>query len=216
MKKDAEVIGVWGTRGSGKSTRCMELVNRCDRLIVFDTIGDYRGSRKVKPLHSLRVLYAHLKENWNCGFRCALVMNKDMDSEAMLEKLSHDLFIIQKPYYDRRDKREITLLVEELALCYPEKTLASDRQSFKQLVNVGRHYGVNIIGNSQRMSEVKKNFIGNCSQHYFLRMGADIDITNAARYLGRDHKAALTHMKDHHWLHLSRGIVKSGVNRRAS
>jgi len=44
-----------------------------------------------------------------------------------------------------KDKREITLLVEELALCYPEKTQSAKQQSFKQLINVGRHYGVNII-----------------------------------------------------------------------
>lgn len=44
FKKDAKIIGVWGGRGSGKSTCVKEMTAKNNRVIVIDPIGDYEGA----------------------------------------------------------------------------------------------------------------------------------------------------------------------------
>lgn len=213
MKKDAQIVGVWGGRGSGKSTCVKELVRDRDRLIVFDPIGDWERERGYKGVKDFSALLLALKKNWSQGFRFVMTSPRGQDPRALLERLSMILFRVQEPYFHGKDRRKITLVVEEMALSYPERTLGAKERSFMELCNLGRHYGVEIIGISQRVAEVKKNFVGNCAEHYFFRMGAAIDAQTATQFIGSRHKEALTGLRDHEYLRFSRGNVERGRNR---
>ena len=212
MSKDAKIIGVWGGRGSGKSTRIKELTRTNNRLIVLDPIGDYAQGGGFNSYTTLRGLYQGLKRNWNKGFRSVLIVPRGNDPRAVLEQLSDALFTIQRPYYEGRDTRKITLVVEEMALCYPEKTLGKDERNFMELINLGRHSGVEIIGASQRIAEVKKNFVGNAAEHYFFRMGAAVDYAAAAAQIGREHLPALKALQTHEYIQFAQGKVSRGKN----
>lgn len=213
MNKDAKKIGVWGGTGSGKSTCVKELTAKNKRLIVIDPIGDYERETGFTGYRTLRGLYAGLKKNWNKGFRFVLTVPRGTDPKGQLEALADALFQIQKPYYEGKDKRIITLVVEEMSICYPEKTLGAAERSFMELINLGRHYGIEIIGVSQRIAEVKKNFVGNVSEHYFFRMGAAVDYDAAARMIGRDRLPELKALQTHENLHFEQGKVKKLKNK---
>jgi hypothetical protein len=213
MKKDAKNEGYWGGRGAGKSTGVKERVEKEPRLIVFDPIGDYAQERGYNSVKTLKGLYAGIKRNWGKGFRYALTVPRGNDAAAMLNELSEALFIIQKPYYEGKDKRKIVLVVEEMAVSYPEKTLGKNERGFMDLINLGRHYGVSIIGVSQRVAEVKKNFVGNCAEHYFYRMGAAVDYSTVMQLVGREHQQTLKGLQTHEYLHFEQGKVFKGKNK---
>lgn len=216
MKKDAKIIGVWGGRGSGKSTRIKELTAQNKRLIVLDPIGDYAQEKDFTTYRSLKALYQGIKKNWNKGFRAVLLVPRGQNPRLTLERLADGLFIIQKPYYEGRDTRKITLVVEEMSLCYPEKTLGANERNFMELINLGRHSGIEIIGASQRIAEVKKNFVGNAAEHYFFRMGAAIDYSAATQLTGREYMDQFKNLQTHEYLHFEQGEVKAGVNKLGS
>lgn len=213
MKKDAKKIGVWGGTGSGKSTRAKELIAKNKRVIVIDPIGDWTHEKGFKPYKTLRGLYKAIKAGWNTGFRCVLIVPRGSDPQAMLEELAEGLFIIQQNYYNNRCSKGITLVVEEMSLCYPERTLGKGERSFLELVNLGRHYGVEIIGISQRIAEVKKNFVGNCTEHYFLRLGSAADRNAVTGIIGTEHKQTVMGLQTHEYLHFSQGSVTKGKNK---
>lgn len=211
--KDAKIIGVWGGRGSGKSTRVKELVYKNSRLIVFDPIGDWTSERGFVGCADMKSLLTALKRRWNSGFRLVLTAPRGVDPRSLLERLAMVLFRVQEPYFNGKDTRKITLVVEEMALSYPERTLGQNERSFMELCNLGRHSGIEIIGISQRIAEVKKNFVGNCAEHFFFRMGAAVDVQTAGQFMGSEHKQSLKNLKDHEFLNFSRGIVTKGRNR---
>lgn len=213
MKKDAKNMGFWGGRGAGKSTGVKEQIAKETRLIVFDPIGDYAQERGYSPVKTLKGLYRGIKKNWAKGFRYALTVPLGSDAGAMLHELSQALFIIQKPYYEGKDRRKIVLVVEEMAVCYPEKTISQDQRGFMDLINLGRHYGVSIIGVSQRIAEVKKNFVGNCAEHYFYRMGAAVDYSAVMKLIGREYQSDLKNLQTHEYLHFEQGKVSNGKNK---
>lgn len=213
MNKDAQIIGIWGGRGSGKSTRAKEIVERNSRLIVFDPIGDWAKDGGFVGYKSFKGLFYAVKQRWNGGFRVVYTVQRGQEPQAALEYLADALFKIQKPYFDGKDSRQITLVIEEMALSYPEKTAAKNERNMQELVNLGRHYGVNIIGISQRMAEVKKNFVGNCAEHYFFRMGAAVDYDAAARQIGRQHIDRLRSLATHEYLLSTPLGVESGKNK---
>ncbi len=213
MRKDAKKIGVWGGTGSGKSTRVKEIIADNDRVIVIDPIGDYQHEKGFKKFKTLRGLYMAIRAGWNSGFRLVLIVQRGDDPAAVLEELAEGLFVIQKRYKDNQCDKGITLVVEEMSLCYPERTIRQSERSFLELVNLGRHYGVEIIGVSQRIAEVKKNFVGNCTEHYFLRLGSAADRNAVTGIIGTEHKQALIGLQTHEYLHFEQGKVTKGRNK---
>lgn len=209
--KDAKIIGVWGGRGSGKSTKVKEMTRKNDRVIVIDPIGDYSASGYTEYL-TLKGLYKALKNNWNRGFRVTLNLAGYPDPEAVLLQLSRDLFMIQRPYYEGRDSRKLTLIVEEMSVLVPNITKAKGDRDFLRLCNLGRHYGVEIIGVSQRMAQVHTDFRGNTSEDYFFRLRAEVDYNSAASIIGRGHIESLRGLQVHEYLHFQDGRVIKGHN----
>ena len=212
MKKDARKIGVWGGTGSGKSTRVKEIIRDNSRVIVIDPIGDYQQEKGFRCYTTIKGLYKAIKAGWNTGFRAVLVVQRGQDPQRVLEELAEGLFKIQTPYKFGVEGREITLVVEEMSLSYPERTLGQGERSFLELVNLGRHYGVEIMGVSQRIAEVKKNFVGNCSEHFFFRLGSAADRNAVTAIIGTEHKQDLMALQTHEYLHFSQGKTTKGKN----
>jgi hypothetical protein len=214
MNKDANRVGIWGGSGSGKSTRLKELLKGDNRQIILDPLDDWRHEKGYKSVKTLKQLYKELKKNWNKGFK--IVVRVDIaisDTVQILDELSKSLLIIQKPYSDKKDKRKITLVVDEMADFYPNQGLKMQGHTFYALSRKGRHYGVNIFGASQRLAEVHTSFRGNARENYFFRQDEAIDVQRALSSLGTQYKAQLLALKDHHYLHKIQGDVKTGKNK---
>lgn len=212
MIKDAKIIGVWGGRGSGKSTRVKEMIRANNRVIVIDPIGDY-SAEGFKCYKTFTGLYKAIAEGWKNGFRVVLDVSHSDNPEIQLLKLSQDLLVIQKPYFEGKDRRKITLVVEEMSILSPNVTKAKNEQAFKKLNNLGRHYGIEIIGVSQRPAEVSPTFRGNCAEHYFFRLSDQIDFSNVARIIGNKNLELVRKLKTHQYLNFCNGQIVLSENR---
>lgn len=212
FSKDAKITGVWGGRGSGKSTHVKEATEGNNRVIVIDPIGDYSGSG-FSSYRTFSGLYKAIKNGWNKGFRVVLDVSHSDNPEVELLRLSRDLLVIQKPYYEGRDRRKITLVVEEMSILSPNMTKAKDDRAFLKLCNLGRHYGVEIIGVSQRPAEVSPTFRGNCAEHYFFRLSDQVDFDNVGRVIGRQNVDQIRALQTHEFIHFCSGKIAKGKNK---
>lgn len=219
MKKDAGQIGVWGCRGSGKTTRQRELVEGRARIIVLDPMEQFRGFGR--RCTNLKTVLHEIAAGWESGFK--VVIPTGFDKAKCLEFIRHFvpvLFAVQQPYADNRrgmSEREITLVIDEADLFFPNKSAEADVQAaIDNLCRRGRHYGIETIAASQRLAQVSTTFRGNCTEHYFFAQSDHTDIQAATSILGPDYKKPLMGLKAHDYLHksMSAGIaVEKGRNR---
>lgn len=214
MKKDAKIIGIWGGRGSGKTTRLLELLKSHSRVIVFDPVGEF-GRKGFKSYTTMAGLLRAVKYSWGGDFRLALDVSRwTISPDEALDHLSQVIFAIQKPYDEGKDNRELTLAIEEMSLSVLNRQSKDGQDSFKKLINLGRHFGVNIFGCSQRPAQVSTDFRGNCADHYIFRVSDHNDV-NAHKRIIRDKKLVdqLVSLKPHHYIHW-RGMnnIKTGKN----
>lgn len=214
MKKDAEAIGCWGCRGSGKTTRQIELIDGKNRVIVLDPIGSFKA-KGFKHVRGLQHLYKEIKAGWNTGFKLILrTPNTEAECLAVMRILARDLFLIQRPYYLGKDKRKITLVLDEAQKFFPNRRMTpAEQEPLENLIALGRHYGIEMIAASQRLAKVWTEYRGNCSQHYFFMQGDHTDFTAVLSIIGNEHRGALRGLQVHEYLHKGQGFkISKGRN----
>lgn len=211
MKKDAEVILCTGMRGSGKTTRQMELAKGRDRVLVLDPLNSFKAKGFVR-VNSLKRMYEIIRRDWNKGFKIVLSTGA---SEAvcldLMQKLARGLFIIQKPYYDEKDDRIITLMIDEAHKFFPNRRLTPEQQQpLEDIICLGRHYGIEMIAATQRTAKMWTEYRGNCSQQYFFMQGDHTDFQAVLSTIGTEHRETLRGLQPHEYLHKGPGwnIVK--------
>lgn len=216
---DAQCIAIWGRRGSGKSSRVRELLKAGGRrrVVVFDPMDEYaaQGFDRAADYGQLVRL---MRDQWAGDFRIAFVPRGGFEPRAL-----HDVVAIlwqaQMPYLDGRDRRQLTLVVEEMDLSFPAEGLPADCRSMHDAVNRGRHMGLEVIGVSQRPAAVSKHFRANVSTAYCFAMGDPDDARAAARVLGGGPELGrqLGDLADHHFLFRAGGTgYQAGKNRLAA
>jgi DNA helicase HerA-like ATPase len=214
VNKDAEIILVTGGRGSGKTTRQIELTRGHDRVIVLDPIGSYKA-QGFRTVRTLKEVYKAIKAGWHTGFK--LILRTPSDEAgciAVMKELAAALFIIQKPYYSGRDKRKIMLVIDEAHKFFPNRRMAPiEQEPLENIIALGRHYGIEMIAASQRIAKVWTEYRGNCSQSYFFMQGDHTDFSAVLSIIGNEHREALRGLKVHEYLHKGQGLnVAKGRN----
>jgi hypothetical protein len=205
MIKDARCIAVYGRRGSGKTTLVQRLLVGCDRVVVFDPLGQYAREFRWSGAVSLGALHLQVRAGWERGFRIALTPSGDFAAE--LHRLSVYLWAVQEPYDLGRDHRKLTLVVEEANLSMPVARLPGDMQGFLRLVLQGRHRGIEIIGVTQRPALVSADFRGNVAETCVFGLGFEDDCR-----LFRRHAEAVAALPAHSYLRFVDGRVEPGKN----
>lgn len=209
MQKDAEIIGIWGGRGSGKTTRQKEMIDGKRRIIVLDPMEDFKLYGAVyckKP----SAVYRAVRAGWTKGFKIVLRPGHSEERcTAALAELTKGLFAIQQPYKNNMGfmkNREITLCIDEAHKFFPNPPHGEVKEPLNDLIALGRHYGIEMIGASQRLAKVWTEFRGNCSQHYFFRQGDFNDIQTAIKMIGPENKGQLKDLATHEYLHKGHGM----------
>lgn len=193
-------IGIYGASGSGKTFRAKKLIEKCTRLVVFDSLGDFAGYGWLR-VYDIKGLKAALVKNWQKGFKIAYIP-KSGNEESELDEVSMILYAAQAEY--PRDP-QITFVVDELSLCYPKNGKCST--GFTNLACRGRHRGINLIGISQRIAQVNTNFRGNCTSSYFFRPADHVDIDTLAKIIGRDYIEKIRTMENYNFFHFKNGKI---------
>jgi len=210
MPRDASITFIVGRRGSGKTTQAEHRLRSCGRLIVFAPIrSDFRrGYTQVK---TLRGLLAHLQRNWQRGFRLAYRPPAAADLTVPLDRLARLVLQVQQPYADERETRQVTLAVDEANLGFPhhrDPTL----KAFAFAVLQGRHYGVNIVGITQRPTQVDPILRDNADRWIVFPLGGDRALDSVLAAVGRRHADAIRRLTNHQFLEFADGEVRAGRN----
>jgi DNA helicase HerA-like ATPase len=177
-------IGIWGASGSGKSAYTKRRIKTARRVVVFDPLDEY-GFKRVSRLDDVRramIADPHI-------FKVSYVPPAGKEPAA-LSGLCNLLMRAQKPYKDTGKGQGITLVIEEMNLSFPVAGGAQKCPGFAEICSRGRHYGIEVIGISQRIAEVSTRFRGNCTETVVFRQKGPRDQEAAAAELGC-HKSKL-------------------------
>lgn len=205
-KIDSRRVGIFGASGSGKTTKALKLVENCRRLIVFDVLDDFTG--KFIRTTDLSKLKAFVIKNYVRGFRIAYIPPAGSEPRALSE-LSLFLRDLQRGYKFNKHNAKVTLFVDELNIAFP---LGYSRQKpdngFCFLNNQGRHYGINVIGCSQRISLVDMPFRANLSDLFVFRVADYNDIKAATAILGAPYRDTIQNLPNYKYIYKNEGGVK--------
>lgn len=198
VKTDARRVGIFGASGSGKTTKALNLIKNCRRLIVFDCLDDFVGTfRRFTSLDELKVFCI---KNYIKGFRVCYVPPYASEARA-LSDLSEFIKYLQFGYKIGQHNAKLTLFVDELNLPFPlGYTRAKPLNGFGFLCNQGRHYGVNIVGVSQRMSLVDMPFRANLSDLYVFRLSDFNDVKSAVALLGTQYRERILNLPNYSYI----------------
>lgn len=206
VESNAGRVGVWGRSGSGKSTYVKGRIKGRKRVVVFDPMAEY-GAHGFQAANSVEAVRVGMRNDW-AGFRLALVPRPGQEP-ADLSQLCKLLFAAQEPYRESGQGKSLTLVVEEMSLSFPNAGGVQRCPGFAKACSMGRHYGIEIIGVSQRIAEVATRFRGNCTETVVLRQKGPRDLEAAAAELGieKEQVAALEALQ---FLHEKDGKITPG------
>lgn len=200
---DVGRIGVFGRSGCGKTTLVRELLRGRDRVVIFDPLDEYTGHR----CRTVREVLAALRQRWGERRWVVRYVPPAGAEPRALHLLSLVLARAQAPYRAGQDRRVLTLAVDELNLSYPVHALPADCQGIAELCSRGRHYGIELIGVSQRVAEVNARFRGNLTEGWY---GAQPDHTSRRAVLdaiGPEHRQVLAALPPYRWIQVRDGRV---------
>ena len=148
----------------------------------------------------LENLNQELVRSWKSGFKLVLIplMNKE---ELTLSMLSRQLMQMQA-HYSLDHNAKITLVVDELDLSFPSGiSQRMPGNGFKNLCCRGRHFGVNVVGISQRAHMVDISFRANCNAFYLYRTAEPADIDTGVKILGKEYRATLSKLNNFEYIY---------------
>lgn len=204
-------VGVWGRSGSGKSSYVKHRIRGQGRVIVFDPLDEYRAEACTALAHSdggLDPVRAAMRAKW-AGFRLAYVPPAGYEPAA-LSALSRLLMAAQEPFRRTGKGMGITLVVEEMNLAFPTSGGVEKAKGFADICSRGRHYGITIIGVSQRIAEVATRFRGNCTETVVFAQRGPRDLAAAASELGLHSPDRVRGLDSLAYLHERNGTVAAG------
>lgn len=199
IRNEARRIGIFGSSGSGKTTKAKEITKKIKRLISVDPLDNLSG----RKFTSLQELQRYIVANYAKGFRVRFVPSL-VGAVSELSQLSGFLLRLQEPYKQGKLSTQTTLFVDELDICFPLNVSKRDPDNkFYYLCCRGRHYGINIVGVSQRMSLVDLPFRANLSDLFIFRLADFNDLSTAAAMVGKPYKSTLQTLPNYKFVYKS-------------
>jgi len=209
-RPDGVAILVAGSRGSGKSGWTIQQTAGADRLLVWDTVGEWSSAGLVRPVATLDQLHALIVADlaqpgpFRVGYTGSI-------TEEHFEAFCRLAMVWMKAAPG-------ILVVEELAdVTAPGKAPAG----WGELIRKGRHYGGSIYGLTQRPAESDKTLAGNADVIHTGRLSFPRDRKTLAEYLDVP-VTKITALPSLHWIErdmrtraLRTGVLSfSGTRRR--
>jgi hypothetical protein len=189
QRADGEAFLVCGSRGSGKSGWTRQQCEGAERLLVWDSVGEWSRDRIVTPVRSLTQLHQLITLDLAepGPFRYGYTGPVNAKTFNTFCKLA---FVWMKAAPGG------VVVVEELAdVTSPGKA----PEGWGEIVRKGRHYSGSIYGLTQRPAESDKTLAGNADVIHCGRLSFPTDRKTLAEYLDVP-VDQVTELKSLHWI----------------
>ncbi|GHU01497.1 hypothetical protein FACS1894186_4320 [Alphaproteobacteria bacterium] len=161
----------------------------------------------MRRIAGMKSLEAAMRKDFTGGFKYLYVPTFGAEVEE-LDQLCYLLVAANAGYAQGQHQAKTTLVVDELDQSFPSGiTQRNPRNGFAYLCRRGRHYGINLVGISQRTAQVDVCFRGNLSGAYYFRHADQLDIDKAVQTLGRQYRAQMQGLKNFCYIYQSNGVV---------
>jgi hypothetical protein len=137
-----KIVGVAGRKGSGKSTVTREILQRCTREFLFDTMGEH--SWVPDEFYDLAEAHSYIFEH---GADWSPFIGSYIPEDAGKDSLESSFSEISMAVYEAGN---MTLVVEELPMLSQPNYVPP---AFDRVIRLGRHRCINILYTGQRLSE---------------------------------------------------------------
>jgi len=156
-KLEKIIILIFGKRGSGKSVLAEKLCRNRERLLIYDTLGEYTEGVIIRDLQELEDFWGKV---YRGNFR---IIYQPVDPE-------NDFDPVCRLVYECGD---LTFFVEELDRY--SRPLALSRP-LKNIVQDGRHQNIELIGVTQRPHGIDKLLTSQAKQMFIFNTTEPRDI----------------------------------------
>jgi len=210
--KDAKRNAIWGMTGSGKSTLARELAADFSHVIALDPAGDWGLEPGWKAVTTIAQAEHAIAAGMAGGFKVA--WRPTFSTGQALDALSRALMAVQEPYRLGHANRKICLMIDEMAEAYSNSDQQrADREGFRQLILQGRHYGVEIVGISQRPQDVGARFRDNAQVTYCFALPYQNARQPIAQMIGKKADDLIS-LERGHYLRIEGAVVSHGETRQ--
>jgi len=179
-RSDPGRFALFGASGSGKTFMLNRLIYNDRRVIGFDPQASMQGRCFEDRASFLRAIMAAR----GGGFKLIYRAPRGSDREAELAWLANFVLNFQEGYRRGRGGAPLTFAIDEMSVCYPNVPGRPSSHPMTEMCNMGRHYGVKLIGATQRPAEIGSTFRGNVSCTYVFRLENDIDVDRVRKIIG--------------------------------
>lgn len=197
------VLGIFGRKGSGKSTELRSRLARCPRLLLFDAMGEHRWvPNRLTDLETVEDFLAWASEQRT--FAAAYVPMGRIEEE--FDALADMVF----------EEGNLTFAIEEIPmLCGP----AWQSEALDRVVRLGRHRRLDLVYTAQRVAETSRRITAMTDQFVWFSTTEPRDLDGVADRCGREvaaRVARLTLYEKLTWnaVEQSGMGVRSALNRR--
>lgn len=166
-KRQPEIICIFGRRGSGKSTLAKKMIEEKPRVLVYDTLGEYKTDKVfTTPIE----LYLFLRDKKKAGepFRIGYRPEDAVREFPWVCRIVENI-------------GELTFVAEEVDFFISPSRLDP---GFERLIRYGRHRGVELIAISRRPAEVNRNLTAQSSRLFIFKMHEPRDIAYFRSIIG--------------------------------
>ncbi|MGH8715519.1 MAG: type IV secretion system DNA-binding domain-containing protein [Pyrinomonadaceae bacterium] len=186
-----KIVGMIGSKGTGKSTMAETIFKRRKRAVVFDTMGEYDYGfcvserlafvRYLRANENFRVCYLPL-ESADFGFVCKAVYLKASESVRPKENL---LYIVE----------EVTQYCSAL----------STDEDFSRCIQLGRHANLDILYTGHRFADIARRVTSQTDIFYCFRVSEPRDVEALAARFGDEIAVRISSLENLQYLRLEVG-----------
>ena len=197
-KPEKKIRLIFGKRGCGKTELAKQLCQDCERLLIYDTLGEYRHGVVISNLQEL-------KEFWGKVYRCNFrIIYQPLDPDSDFDPICNLVNTLQRrPAGDTTKCEDLTFLVEELDRY--SKPLSLSLPS-KEIIQWGRHRNIELIGISQRPHGIDRLITSQAKEMYIFNTTEPRDVDYFKDVVGYDVVVKIADLKEYEYVRWQDGI----------
>ena len=174
---------IFGKRGSGKSYLAKKMIGAEQRLVVYDTLGEYNQGVIFDS-----VQWKAFLQFWDSVYRSNFrLIYRPLEPAAEIDRIANLVYLCG----------DVTFLVEEID-CFCTSQQISEH--FAHIIQRGRHRNVTLIGVTQRPYGIHRLLTSQAKEIYVFNTNEVRDREYLRNLLGQDIEAKLDQLKQYEFV----------------